>query len=235
MPHVALSVKHYLPIIMRDWYQTLEIANPLNGLAPGSVRDLGAVTLTPLAVAPTIGAQPQNQRVQAGSSARFTVSAAGTAPLNYQWAKDGAPLPGPHSNQFAVAQATWVDQGWYSVVVGNAAGSVTSAPARLDVRTNAWPEIASEPQDAVAMAGGTAALEVVALGQSPLHYQWYHAGIAQPGPDAGLYQLAPVTHADAGYYQVVVSNAFGVAVSRLALIQVRDPAGTAPLLLLLLP
>ncbi len=41
-------------------------------------------------MAPNITTQPANQTVQAGQTAAFSVVAAGTAPLSYQWEKNNA-------------------------------------------------------------------------------------------------------------------------------------------------
>src|SRR5579872_1197735 len=41
-------------------------------------------------LAPSISTQPANQTVTAGQTATFSVGAAGTAPLTYQWSKNGA-------------------------------------------------------------------------------------------------------------------------------------------------
>src|SRR5438105_14451228 len=43
-------------------------------------------------VAPAITAQPASQRVSAGQTATFTVTATGTAPLSYQWQKNGTAI-----------------------------------------------------------------------------------------------------------------------------------------------
>ena len=47
------------------------------------------LTVNAAAVAPTITTQPVNQTVTAGQTATFTVVAGGTAPLSYQWQKNG--------------------------------------------------------------------------------------------------------------------------------------------------
>src|SRR6266567_492637 len=47
-------------------------------------------TDTAIAVAPTITTQPASETVTAGQTATFTVTATGTAPLSYQWQKNGA-------------------------------------------------------------------------------------------------------------------------------------------------
>ena len=40
-------------------------------------------------VAPSISSQPANVTVAAGQSASFSVTASGTAPLQYQWQRNG--------------------------------------------------------------------------------------------------------------------------------------------------
>src|SRR5215471_6940201 len=51
-------------------------------------------TDTGTAVAPAITTQPATQTVTAGQTATFTVTATGTAPLSYQWQKNGADIAG---------------------------------------------------------------------------------------------------------------------------------------------
>src|SRR5438105_15764846 len=45
-------------------------------------------------IAPSIATQPTNQTVTAGQTATFTVMANGTAPLTYQWQKNGTNIAG---------------------------------------------------------------------------------------------------------------------------------------------
>src|SRR5207253_8151300 len=52
------------------------------------------LTVSAAAVAPTITTQPVNQTVTAGQTATFAVVASGTAPLSYQWKKNGASIAG---------------------------------------------------------------------------------------------------------------------------------------------
>ena len=51
----------------------------------------------PPPVMPSIATQPANQTVTAGQSATFMVVAMGTAPLSYQWQKDGTAVGGATS------------------------------------------------------------------------------------------------------------------------------------------
>lgn len=84
---------------------------------------------------PTITVQPQpaNLTILTGMSANYTVTAAGTAPLWYQWFLNGAGIQGATSATYAIASATPAQTGDYSVVVTNNYGAVTSAIVHLTV------------------------------------------------------------------------------------------------------
>jgi len=73
----------------------------------------------------------QNQAVDIGSNALFTVAASGTAPLSYQWRFDGHDLLGETNRQLSIHAAQPGDEGDYTVVVTNLVGTATSEPARL--------------------------------------------------------------------------------------------------------
>ncbi len=86
------------------------------------------------AVAPTITAQPADQRVVTGATATFTVSANGTAPLSYQWQKGTTAISGATASSYTTPATTLADEGaTFQVVVSNSAGSVTSSSATLTV------------------------------------------------------------------------------------------------------
>jgi hypothetical protein len=93
---------------------------------------LPASSTTP--TAPTISTQPANQSVAAGQTATFSVTAAGTAPLSYQWQKGTTSIPGATSATYTTAATTTADSGSkFSAVVSNPAGNATSNPATLTV------------------------------------------------------------------------------------------------------
>jgi Putative Ig domain/Abnormal spindle-like microcephaly-assoc'd, ASPM-SPD-2-Hydin/Immunoglobulin domain/Immunoglobulin I-set domain/Protein of unknown function (DUF1565) len=99
-------------------------------------------TGSPAPVAPAITTQPTSQTVRAGQTATFTVAATGTAPLSYQWQKNGTALGGATSSSFTTPATTSSDNGaQFSVVVGNSAGSVTSNTATLTVSAAAAPAV----------------------------------------------------------------------------------------------
>src|SRR5579859_2601526 len=72
---------------------------------------------------PNILVEPTNQVLMAGATASFTVMAAGTAPLNYQWLKNGsvigssARIAGADSANLVLRHLGPADAGSYSVVV----------------------------------------------------------------------------------------------------------------------
>jgi len=86
------------------------------------------------ATAPTIATEPANQTVLAGQTATFSVTAAGTTPLTYQWQKGTTAISGATSANYTTPATTTSDNGTkFSVVVSNSAGSATSNAATLTV------------------------------------------------------------------------------------------------------
>jgi Putative Ig domain/Abnormal spindle-like microcephaly-assoc'd, ASPM-SPD-2-Hydin/Immunoglobulin domain len=104
--------------------------------AAGTVTSAAAtLTVTTTVVAPSITVQPANQTVTAGQTATFSVAAAGTAPLTYQWKKNGTAIAGATSSSYITPATTSSDSGSsFVVAVSNSAASVTSNTAMLTVR-----------------------------------------------------------------------------------------------------
>jgi plastocyanin len=102
----------------------------------GSATSTAAVlTVVPPAVvtAPVITAQPASQSVTVGTTVTFAVTASGSAPLTYQWRKDGVAISGATASSLMLPVVGTNAAGGYSVVVSNSAGSVTSNTATLAV------------------------------------------------------------------------------------------------------
>ena len=81
----------------------------------------------------SISAAPAPQAVVSGQTATLSVTAAGTPPFTYRWAKDGVAIPGATTATLTIANTRPSDAGSYTVTVTNAAGSVTSTAASLNV------------------------------------------------------------------------------------------------------
>jgi len=82
---------------------------------------------------PTIGQQPLSQCVGIGQPVTFSVTAAGSEPLSYQWKKDTFDILGANAATYTIPSASPGDAGVYSVVVSNPSDSVTSDDAVLQV------------------------------------------------------------------------------------------------------
>jgi hypothetical protein len=89
---------------------------------------------SPAAMAPAITAQPTDQRVVVGQTATFSVTANGTAPLNYQWQKGTTPIAGATASSYTTpATSLPDDSSTFQVVISNSVSSVTSSSAMLTV------------------------------------------------------------------------------------------------------
>ncbi|MFN0156887.1 MAG: FG-GAP-like repeat-containing protein [Bacteroidota bacterium] len=83
---------------------------------------------------PTVSVDPENQTVNAGGIATFTVAATGTGQLSYQWQKNGDNILGATTNSYSTPQTLSSDDGsTYRCIVTNPYGVDTSNAATLKV------------------------------------------------------------------------------------------------------
>jgi hypothetical protein len=172
-----------------------------------------------VAQAPTIDTQPESLAVNEGADASFAVVASGTAPLSYQWQKDGTDIEGATSATHAIASVVSGDEGDYRCVVTNSAGSATSDIATLTVHTP--PSITTQPESQTARQYTTVSFSVVASGTAPLSYQWQKDGTDIEGATAATYWLDAYSASDAGDYRCIVTNDLGSATSDAATLTLR--------------
>ena len=91
-----------------------------------------------LATPPQVTSHPVSLTdVVPGSGVQFSVEATGTAPLSYQWKKDGVNLTdggrikGASTSTLSITAVQKSDEAEYTCVVSNTAGTVTSNAATL--------------------------------------------------------------------------------------------------------
>lgn len=87
----------------------------------------------PVVRAPSISAQPISRRAAVGDSVLFSVSATGTAPMSYQWYKNGMAIPGAILSELSFPKVAAGDAASYHVTVGNSAGMVQSSTVTLSI------------------------------------------------------------------------------------------------------
>src|SRR5262249_15142092 len=173
----------------------------------GTVTSSAAtLTVNAAPVAPTITTQPANQTVTAGQTATFSVTANGTAPLSYQWQKNGANIAGATSSTYANPRTGTADRGsTFRAVVTNSAGSATSNTATLTVNAApVAPTIVTQPANQTVTAGQTATFSVTANGTAPLSYQWQKNGANIAGATSSTYTTPATTTSDSGSTFAVV-------------------------------
>ncbi|HQR20739.1 MAG TPA: hypothetical protein PKV98_07725 [Burkholderiaceae bacterium] len=179
------------------------------------------VNPAPSPVVPTISSQPSGLVVIPGATATFAVAVTGTAPLMYQWQRNGSALPGATGPVLTLTNVNGADAGNYSVFVSNAVGSVTSANAPL-ILIGA-PAITTQPLASAVAQGLPASFAVTATGDA-LQYQWLRNNVAIPGATSAVYTTPPTQASDNGVvYSVIVYNNAGLVISSGALLTVAAP------------
>jgi len=115
----------------------------INNSAGSITSSNASLTVNTNPVAPVFNSQPASLVVLAGSVASFTAAAGGTAPISYQWNRNGTPIPGATSSTLSLSNVQIADDGSYTLTASNNVGSATSNPAQLTV-TTAIPLVNSE-------------------------------------------------------------------------------------------
>jgi hypothetical protein len=92
------------------------------------------LTANPGTVGPSITTQPSNKTVTTGQMATFSVVAAGTAPLTYQWQKNNLNISSATAASYTTPATVSGDNGaTFRVMVTNSVTTITSNPATLTV------------------------------------------------------------------------------------------------------
>lgn len=188
-------------------------------------------------VAPaTVSSQPVSALGVQGGYALFAVNAGGTAPLAYQWYREGLPLVDSPINTGAnvIAGATnavllitnldsTFNSNRFYVAVTNAGGGTVSSSALLSVATQT-PVIVVQPTlgglaSSNVAVGTPIAITVLANSAGTMSYSWRLNGnaLGNNGHSYGVttsnLTILGLQTADAGAYDVVVANAFGSVTS----------------------
>ena len=113
-------------------YLVTLIAGNLNYATPATAA--ATLVIYPANTPPSITQPPQNQTMLAGGTATFSVLAAGSWPLSYQWLRNGTALTNATTASLSLTDASSSQAGNYQVFITNIFGSLTSSVARLTIR-----------------------------------------------------------------------------------------------------
>ena len=199
----------------------------VSNTAGTATSNASTLTVNAASVAPTITKQPVSQAVTAGQAATFNAAATGTAPLSYQWQKNGSAISGATSSSYTTPATTSSDNGaQFTVLVRNIIGSVNSSPATLTVNAaTVAPSITTQPTSQLVTAGQTATFSVAATGTAPLSYQWRKNSAAISGATSSTYTTPAAASSDSGaQFTVLVSNTIGSVASSPATLTVTSSA-----------
>ncbi len=192
--------------------------------AGSAMSSPAALTVNPVLSFTT---QPVGVAVSAPAPATFSaVVGGGTAPLAYQWQRNGAPVPSATSPSYTLATTASADNGVvFSLVVSDAVGATaTSATVILNVTTGAPPTITQQPANQATTVGRPATFTVAATGATS--YQWQAGSTDLPGANGSTYTVPAAASVQSGTtFRVLVSNAAGTATSSTATLTV-NPAPT---------
>lgn len=196
---------------------SVRVTNSVGQALSASAR----LTVTPgsgVPVAPTITTAPVALAVLPGGGATFAVAVNGTAPISYQWRRNGIDVPGATGAVLHIVAVSALDAGQYVVEARNPAGATSTGGVPLIVI--GAPVITQQPVAAGVTAGQAATFNVAASGDGVM-YQWTRNNVAIPGATAASYTTPALVLADSGaVFAVVVYNGAGVAFSGSAVLTV---------------
>jgi hypothetical protein len=152
--------------------------------------------------APVITVQPVSQIIcpNTGNSVTLGVTATGSS-LTYQWRKNGADIAGATSSTYTISNVVSSSAGTYYVIINNAAGSVSSDPAYVNI------SIAVQPSPGTQTIATGAADTLTISAHNASSYQWKRNGVDITGATSANFMLNPVTTINAGDYTVQIINA----------------------------
>lgn len=163
-------------------------------------------------VSSEIAASPTNN-VFAGVPVTLSLGGKGGTPLSYLWMRNGTLVATSTVPSLVFTNPTVGDSGAYTVILTNAAGTVTSAAATLTIRPANPPVLVQGPANARRYVNGHVTFNAVVDGTPPFKYQWTFNNTPITDATNATLAIKEIKAADAGSYKVYVTNDFGYAAS----------------------
>ena len=145
------------------------------------------------------------------SDALLSVTVTGTAPLWFQWRRNGVNIPGATEPTLPLPDLEPERAGSYQVVIFNGAGVTFSSNATLNVALPA--AILAQPQSQNILVGSNVTFRVQGFSYSNLRYQWRLNGKSLLDATNSMLTLTQIDLADEGIYTVAITDDLGTQVS----------------------
>jgi len=180
----------------------------------------------------SISSQPTDDSSCEGTNATFSVSAAGTSNITYQWQEDqgsgfsdltdGNGVSGSATSTLSLTGVTNAKNGFFyrCVISGDFVTDVVSNEVQIQVLEQA--SISTQPQDQTVNIGQNATLSTTATGDD-LSYQWFKDGIPLNNENDPSLIINSATISDQGLYSCVVENSCNSITSNEVSLIVSDP------------
>jgi len=175
---------------------------------PDTALQIDNVLVVP--AAPTIPRPLIDRSVAPGGDVTLTIFVNGEPPFFFQWLKNGDAIPAATNQSFTIGNAQAADEAFYSVIVSNAFGSLTSGSAFVAVACSELVSIVVPSQDQFLAHGRRFSLSASVSGTDPISLQWLRNGVPIPGATSATYTVESAVAADSGNYVLVASNCLGV-------------------------
>jgi alpha-tubulin suppressor-like RCC1 family protein len=167
---------------------------------------------------PQILSAPENSTAYSGQHKYYNPQVAGLPPLSCQWRFNGTEIPGATNSSLSLTDLAETNAGVYTLIVTNAYG-LANRSMTLQV-INSPPLITQQPASLVVGERWDPRFSVRATGSEPLHYQWRCNGTNLLGTGSMFLTVSNAQVSQAGDYDVVISNRFGITLSSNAALRV---------------
>ncbi|HBZ67805.1 MAG TPA: hypothetical protein DEO70_13305 [Bacteroidales bacterium] len=159
---------------------------------------------------PTVIRNPKDVSSCLGNTAVFDVgiNAQGSALPNFQWYKNGNPIPGKTAQTLTIFPVTLADVATYSCELSNNCDVLMTQSADLTV--NLVPVMVTQPNDISTCPGVVEEMKVILTGDS-LNYQWYRNGNPIPNSNSASLIFNPIVPTDMATYKVHIWNTCNTA------------------------
>lgn len=173
----------------------------------------------------TVVEPPRNVQVLQGSTANLLARFAGQN-QNFQWMRHGTNIASATVSNLVLQNVLPEQGGEYVLVVRSGAAS-NLYPVQVTVQSEGVaPVVTESPTNRTVITNGYTLFVASVTGTEPLGLYWFHNGTNWlTNATSPMLALTNLVLSQSGRYQLLVSNAYGMATSATAILTVAEPPG----------